>query len=143
MSVTHRQSLKVAVVDSQLGKKKLDSEGAAIAGVRMNVSQAYTGVPGLLQKFINDNDAAAWAEILNKIDDIYDQIDGSLGALDRETGFAGEVQARVRSGKKLLFKPNLVGPMVIDPATHGEGLGAPICRPWIETASASRPGPRE
>ena len=59
MSVMHRQSLKIAVVDSQLGKKKLDSEGAAIAGVRMDVSQAYTGVPGLLQKFINDNDTAA------------------------------------------------------------------------------------
>ena len=59
MSVMHRQSLKIAVVDSQLGKKKLDSEGAAIASVRMDVSQACTGVPGLLQKFINDNDTAA------------------------------------------------------------------------------------
>jgi hypothetical protein len=73
----------------------------------------------LLQKVIDDNDAAAWAEILNKIDYLYDQLDDSLGALDRKTGFAGEVQARVRSGKKLLFKPNLVGPMVIDPASHG------------------------
>ena len=65
MSVTHRQSLKVAVVDSQLEKKKLDSKGAAIAGVRMDVSQACTGVSGLLQKFINENHAAAWAKILN------------------------------------------------------------------------------
>ena len=133
-----REYPKGAVVDSPLGKKQVDSEGAAISGVRMDVSRAYAGVPGLLQKVINDNDAAAWTEITNKIDYIYDNLDYSLAGLDRETGFAGEVQAQIRSGKKLLFKPNLVGPTVIDPVTHGEDLGAPICTEWPLMAALMR-----
>ena len=120
------------------GEKQVDSEGAAISGVRMEVSRAYAGIPGLLQKVINENDAAAWTEITNKIDYIYDNLDYSLAGLDRETGFAGEVQAQVRSGKKLLFKPNLVGPTVIDPVTHGEDLGAPICTEWPLMAALMR-----
>jgi hypothetical protein len=49
---------KGAVVDSQLGKKKVDSVGAPISGVRMDVSKAYAGVPGLLRKVINESDIA-------------------------------------------------------------------------------------
>jgi len=138
MSATQGEVSKGVVVDSPLGQKKVDSEGSPICGVRMDVSRAYAGIPGLLQKVINDNDAAAWTEITNKIDYIYDNLDYSLAGLDRETGFADEVQAQVRSGKKLLFKPNLVGPHVIDPATHGEGLGAPICTEWPLMAALMR-----
>ena len=79
-------------------------------GSGWRISKAYAGVPGLLQKVINENDTAAWTEITNRIDYIYANLDSSLAGLDKETGFAGEVQAQVRSGKKLLFKPNLVGP---------------------------------
>ncbi len=138
MSARHGEFSKGVVVDSPLGQKQVDSGGAPISGVRMEVSRAYAGIPGLLQKVINDNDAAAWTEIADKIDYIYDHLDYSLAGLDRETGFAGEVQAQVRSGKKLLFKPNLVGPVVIDPATHGEGLGAPICTEWPLVAALMR-----
>jgi hypothetical protein len=161
---TIREYSKGAVVDSQLGKRNVDSEGAPISGVRMDVSKAYAGVPGLLQKVINEsdksawteitgayagvpgllqrvvnkNDTPAWVEIRNKIDYIYSNLDYSLAGLDRETGFSSEVQSQIRSGKKLLFKPNLVGPSVIDPATHGEGSGDPICTQWPLIAALMR-----
>jgi hypothetical protein len=138
MSATGREFLKGVMVNSPLGQRKIDSEGAPISGVRMIVSKAYAGVPGLLQKVINDNDTTAWTEILDKIDYIYANLDYSLAGLDRETGFAAEVQAQVKSGKKLLFKPNLVAPMIIDFVTHGEGLGAPICTEWPFIAALMR-----
>lgn len=90
MSAISSEYPKGAVVDSPRGQKKVDSEGAAISGVRMDVSRACAGVPGLLQKVINANDTAACTEITNKIDYIYDILDYSLTGLDRETGFARE-----------------------------------------------------
>jgi hypothetical protein len=165
MSATLREYSKGSVVDSQLGKRKVDSEGAPISGVRMDVSKAYAGVPGLLQKVINktdtssrkeitgayggvpglfqkgdvnENDTASWKEIISKIDYIYANLDHALTELDRETGFAGKVLSQIKSGKKLFFKPNLVSPMVIDPATHGEGAGDPICTQWPLIATLMR-----
>jgi hypothetical protein len=138
MSATPGGFSKGAVVNSPLGQKQADSEGSPVCGVRMEVSRAYAGIPGLLQKVINDNDVAAWAEISEKIDYIYGNLNYSLAGLDRETSFAGEVQTQVWSGKKLLFKPNLVAPKVIDPVTHGEDLGAPICTEWPLIAALMR-----
>lgn len=138
MSALDKQHLKDDVVSSDLGKRKIDFAGSPVSGSRMDVSRAYAGVPALLQKVINEDDTAAWTEILGKIDYIYANLDASLGGLDRETGFASEVQAQIRSGKKLLFKPNLVGPFVIDPVTHGEGLGAPVCTEWPLMAALMR-----
>ena len=43
---------------------------------------------------ISNDDAAAWAEILSKIDSIYDNLDASLSGLERETSFASEVRAQ-------------------------------------------------
>jgi hypothetical protein len=164
MSAIQKEFSKGSTVDSQLGKTKVDSEGAAISGVRMDVSRAYAGVPGLLQKVINEsdksawtgitgayggvpglvqkvvdkNDTPAWKEIKIKINYIYSNLDHALAELDRETGFASKVQSQIKSGKKLLFKPNLVSPFVIDPATHGEGLGDPICTQWPLIAALMR-----
>jgi hypothetical protein len=164
MMGTVREYSKGAVVDSQLGKKNIDSEGAAISGVRMDVSKAYAGIPRLLQKVINERDTSAWTEITgsyagvpgilqsvvketdtpawveikNKIDYIYSNLNYSLAELDREIGFGSEVQSQIKLGKKLLFKPNLVSPMVIDPTTHGEGPGAPICTEWPLVAALMR-----
>lgn len=129
---------KGAVVDSPLGKRKLDAGGATISGVRMDVTKAYAGIPRLLQKVINDNDAAAWNDIISKIDYIYVNLDLSLSGLDREAGFAARVQSQMAAGKKLLFKPNLVAPTVIDPETHGEGPGARICTEWPLIAALMR-----
>lgn len=164
MNATIREYSKIEVVDSPLGKRKIDSDGAPISGMRMEVYKAYSGVPGLLQKVINEGaasawtgitgsyggipglpgdvitkgDSAAWKEIKNKIDYIYNNLDYILAGLDRESGFAGEVQSQIKSGKKLLFKPNLIGPAVIDAATHGEGIGDAICTQWPMVAALMR-----
>ena len=58
-----------------IGQVKIDSEGAAISGVRMIGTEAYAGVPALLQKVINENDSQAWEKIVRKIDYIYNNID--------------------------------------------------------------------
>jgi len=135
---TLERSLKGTPVRSDIGRTKTDSDGSPVCGTRMDALRAYAGVPGLLRKVIDENDGDAWAEITGKIDYIYTHIGYALRALDRETGFIGEVQSQVRSGKKLLFKPNLVGPQVIDPVTHGEDLGAPICTDWSVMAALMR-----
>jgi len=125
-------------VDSVIGQVKIDSEGAAISGVRMIGTEAYAGVPALLQKVINENDSQAWEKIVRKIDYIYNNIDYSLTGLDNETGFGREIKSQMRSGKKLLFKPNLVAPDVISPDTHGEGSGDPVCTQWPFVAALIR-----
>ena len=104
----------------------------------MDPSKAYAEIPQLLQKVINDDDKEAWVSIVEKIDYIYANIDHSLICLDMETDFIKEVKLQVESGKKLLFKPNLVGPQVIEPNTHGEDLGAPICTDWSVIAALMR-----
>ncbi len=121
---------RVLIVDSPLGEKKVDSSGSAISGVRMDTSKAYFQIPELLQKFINENDSSAWSVITDKINYIYSNVDCALTGLNRETDFGSKVQLEIRSGKKLLFKPNLVNPSVIDHETHGEALGAAICTEW-------------
>ncbi|MBZ2165463.1 DUF362 domain-containing protein [Methanobacterium spitsbergense] len=125
-------------IDSELGKKNTDSKGSPVCAARMDPSKAYAEIPQLLQKVINDDDPEAWAAIVEKIDYIYAHIDHSLICLDMETGFIKEVKFLTESGKKLLFKPNLVGPQVIEPNTHGEDLGAPICTDWSVIAALMR-----
>ena len=129
---------KGTLVNSEMGIKETDSQGSPVCGARMDPSKAYAEIPELLQKVINDDDRDAWAAIVKKIDYIYAHVDHSLVYLDRETNFIEEVQSQVKSGKKLLFKPNLVGPQVIEPDTHGEDLGAPICTDWSVIAALMR-----
>lgn len=135
LKAKHLESL---IVDSELGQVKIDSEGSPISGVRMIVTEAYAGVPALLQKVINENDSQAWEKIVQKIDYIYNNIDYSLAGLDNETGFGREIKSQTRSGKKLLFKPNLVAPDVISLDTHGEGSGDPVCTQWPFIAALMR-----
>lgn len=129
---------KVNIVDSEIRKKRIDSEGSPVSGARMNASKAYDNIPELLQKVIDDDDKKAWVAIVKKIDYIYDHINYTLFNLDKETNFIEQVQSQTKSGKKLLFKPNLVGPQVIDPDTHKEDLGAPICTDWSVIAALMR-----
>lgn len=125
-------------LNSDIDNKKTDSQGSPVCGAKMDASKAYAEIPELLQKVINLDDEAAWATIVKKIDYIYDHIDYSLVSLDKETDFISKLQSEIQSGKKLLFKPNLVGPQVIDPDTHGEDLGAPICTDWSMIAALMR-----
>jgi len=130
--------LESLLFDTPIGKKKIDLEGSPVSGVRMEVSKAYAGIPVLLQKVIDQNDQNAWQEITNKIDYIYSNLDFSLGSLDKETGFGKEVQSQIKHGKRLLFKPNIVAPLVIDPTTHGEGSAAIIATEWSLIAALMR-----
>jgi len=127
-----------AMQGNQPGGLVVDTSGSTVAGVRMDASKAYAGIPELLRKVIDENDALAWNEIKQRIDFIVTHLDFAFGALDRETGFIAEVRAQVKKGKKLLFKPNLVSPTVVDPDTHGEGTGSPICTEWAVIAALMR-----
>jgi hypothetical protein len=126
---------KVDSVDSELGKKNIDSKGSPVCVARMDASKAYKEIPQLLQKVINEEDTVAWSAIVEKIDYIYAHINNTLICLDSETNFINQVQSQIESGKKLLFKPNLVGPQVIESESHGEDLGAPICTDWSVIAA--------
>ncbi len=125
-------------VQSSIGELGTDASGSAVAAVRMDPDRAYTGVPELLRQVIDEDSLEAWQEIRGRIDYIYDNLGHALGKLDEETAFAGSVGERIRQGKKLLFKPNLVAPLCIDPATHGEGMAHTACTEWPFVAAVMR-----
>ena len=126
------------IVECGLGKAPIDSIGAPIGAVRMDPAKSYTSIPQLLQKFINESDPGAWDRIKEKIDYTYAGLDHALRPLDEATGFAEKVRDQVKKGKKVLFKPNIVSPLCIDPLSHGEGLGDPACTPWAFMAALLR-----
>jgi hypothetical protein len=125
-------------LETELGTMSADHEGAVITGCRLEAAKAYAGVPELLQKVIDSNDSDAWEEIGRRIDYIYQHLDIAMTELDRRTGFAQQVNARLAAGKKLLFKPNIVGANCIDFVSHGEGLGSAITTDWTFFAALMR-----
>jgi len=125
-------------VKSSLGNLTVDHDGSPVAVAKLHPDRAYLGVPLLLQKFINDNDVSAWAEIVKKIDYIYDNVDYIMSALGKETHFEKIIRSQVKSGKRLFFKPNLVSPLMLDPVTHGAGLGDSACTEWTVIAALMR-----
>lgn len=117
------------MVQSPIGKRRLDTTGAAIGAVRMNPDIAYGAIPMLLKEYIDNGSDNAWGEIRLRIDNIYDTISNTMEALDSEVSFSGDIIEHLKAGKKLLFKPNLVSLPTLDPRTHGPRLiGA--CTPW-------------
>lgn len=132
------KSLKGLTVDSELGKKKVDFNGSAISAVRLDASKVYDQIPSLLQRYINNKDSIAWLEIVKKIDYIYSNINYLLSELDKEVSFSNKVKSDIGLGKKLLFKPNIVGSIVIDPSSHGESAGKKTCTEWPLVAALMR-----
>jgi len=126
------------IVDSPIGRQETDSSGSPVGVVRMDVSRSYAGVGELLRAYINDSDEGAWGEIRNKIDYMFTSLDLAMAPLERETGFGGEIRARLAKGQKLLFKPNLVVLNCIDPQTHGPDLGRTACTEWSFVAALMR-----
>ncbi len=126
-----------SMVESSLGKASIDSAGAPIGVVRM-APESFLQIPALLQRYINDADQAAWEQIKEKIEYTYAGLDYALRPLAEATGFGEKVKAQAKEGKKVLFKPNLVNPVCIDPFTHGEGLGSPACTQWPFIAALMR-----
>ncbi|MBW2623954.1 MAG: DUF362 domain-containing protein [Deltaproteobacteria bacterium] len=104
----------------------------------MDPEKAYAGIGLLLQKLINDQDENAWGEIAARIDYIYENINKSMTMLETETGFGGKIEERLKKGQKLLFKPNLVTMMGIDPVLHGPGPMTTALTDWSFVAALMR-----
>lgn len=125
-------------VNSPIGKARLDSSGAAIGAVRMDPELSYIGIPMLLKEVIDHASDQAWSRIKEKIDYTFTCMSHALDALEAETSFSDEVKARADRGQKLLFKPNLVGPVTIDRHTHGPGMGRTVSTDWPFVAALMR-----
>lgn len=123
---------------SPLGPRFPDAEGAPLAVLRLDPERSYGGVGLLLQRYINDEDQAAWQEIRRKIDFTFEALDLVLTPWAEETALAKTVKERLDRGQKLLFKPNLVSPLNIDFNTHGPGLGNTACTEWPLVAALMR-----
>ena len=125
-------------VESSIGVLEIDRSGSPIAVTRIEPGRAYAGMPVLLQQFINEDSLTAWEEIKTRIDYIYIALDRTMDMLEEETAFCAGVKTQVEQGKKLLFKPNLVAPLCIDPTTHGEGMAHTTCTEWSFVAALMR-----
>ena len=91
------------IVQSPLGKKRLDNTGAAIGAARMKADEAYGAIPLLLKEYINNNSESAWSKIRVRIDNVYRTVSHALEALDAEESFSNEISNLLKSGKKLCF----------------------------------------
>lgn len=131
-------SFKMTPVDSPLGKRVPDAQGAPIGVIRMDPERAYSGTGVLLQRFINDQEEEAWERIRIKIDYIFESLDLFLTPWQERVDLRPSVHDRLAQGQKLLFKPNLVNPMNIDFITHGPGLGNTACTEWPLVAALMR-----
>ena len=129
---------KGMTVDSPIGKLSIDTAGSPVAAAKMDPARAYVDVPELLRQFIDESNTGAWEQIRSRTDYIYASLDHALSRLNEETGFKEKVKQQVKEGKRLLFKPNMVNPTVIDPLTHGEGLGNTACTSWPFVAALMR-----
>lgn len=125
-------------VESPIGEMSIDAMGSPVAVAKMDTNQAYTGIPGLLKEYINNGDMQAWEEVKTKIDYMYANLDRVLGALDDEAGLGNEIRPHMKERKRLLFKPNLVSPVSLDPVSHGEGGASGACTQWPFMAAVMR-----
>ncbi|MBW1709224.1 MAG: DUF362 domain-containing protein [Deltaproteobacteria bacterium] len=130
--------LGARVIDSPMGKREVDSTGAPVGVVRMDVDQSYAGVGELLQEYINHSSQEAWDKIKAKIDYTYDKLDLALAPLEKVTNFTSEIKAKLEKGQKLLFKPNLVSISNINPQTHEPDMGSFACTEWPFIAALMR-----
>jgi len=129
---------KPLTVESPIGQRKVDSAGSPVGVVRMDVDKSYADAGVLLKKFLNNSDQEAWDRIAEKIDYTFETLDLALRPLAEATGLGHEIQSRLDRGQKLLFKPNLVNPMNIDPQTNGPGFGYTACTEWSFIAALMR-----
>ncbi|MHB1134980.1 MAG: DUF362 domain-containing protein [Chloroflexota bacterium] len=121
-----------------VGPRPADSDGSLLSVVRLAAELSYAGTNALLQTYINDGDEQAWEEIKTKIDYTYDNVAYAMERLNEATGFGQQVTARVARGQKVLFKPNLVSTMNIDPQTHGADAGSTAATEWPFVAALMR-----
>jgi len=125
-------------LDSPIGPQEVDASGAPVGLVRMDVEKSYAGVGELLKDYINNSNQASWDDIKTRIDYTYNCLDQALGPLANQTGLQQEITSRLGKGQKLLFKPNLVGLINIDPQTHGPTPASTTCTEWPFIAALMR-----
>ncbi len=125
-------------LDTAVGKQAVDTTGSPVGVGRLEAEKSYAGIGELLKAYINDSDEGAWETIRAKIDYTYEGLGKALEALEAETGFGAKLRERIDKGQKLLFKPNLVTPMNIDPQTHGPDIGNAACTDWAFVAALMR-----
>jgi hypothetical protein len=125
-------------IETPIGKRLPDSAGSPVGVVRIDPERSYAGVGLLLQQVINDSSQEAWDKIRAKIDYTYEGLDLALAPLKEETGLEKELRDRLNQGQKLLFKPNLVSPINIDPQTHGPTPASTTCTEWPFMAALMR-----
>ena len=93
------------MVQSPIGKRRLDNTDAAVGAARMNPDRAYGAISMLLKEYIDNGSENAWREIQLRIDDIYDTVSNAMEALDGEVSFSEDIIKHLEARKKLLFKP--------------------------------------
>jgi len=126
------------MIETTVGERAIDIEGAAIGVSRMDADQSYVGAGELLQEYIDEGNEASWNTLRQKIDYTFVNLSVALDALEKETEFSTEIRVHLDAGKKLLFKPNLVFPQVIDPITHGPTSVSTTCTEWLFMAALMR-----
>jgi len=130
--------LKKVPLVSPLGTRESDTSGSPVGVVHLDPSRSYVGIGELLQQYIDNSDQRAWDQIKAKIDYTFENLESALGPLEAETGFSGEVKARLARGQRLLIKPNLVNIYCIHPLTHGPDNGSTTCTEWPFVAALMR-----
>lgn len=126
------------LINTPFGEISPDIDGSPIGLARIDPDKSYSGIGDLLQEFINNSDQAAWEKIRKKIDHTFECIDLALDALKKETSFHIEIESRLEKGQKLLFKPNIVNPVCINPQSHDPGMGSTACTEWAFVAALMR-----
>jgi hypothetical protein len=126
------------LVGSPVGKRETDRSGSPVGVVRVDPDRSYSGIGELLREYINEASREAWEKIRAKIDYTYENLGFALSALEAETHFGAEIKRRIEEGRKLLFKPNLVNILNIDPETHGPDRGSTACTEWPFVAALMR-----
>jgi len=123
--------------DSNEKAGEFDATGSPVAVVKLDGLKIYDGISTLLKDYIDRAEESSWEKITGKIDYLYENIVILLDDLNRQTGFGGQIKTEV-GRKKLLFKPNMVIPTVIDGSTHYEGPGSAPCTHWYFLAAVMR-----
>ena len=126
------------LMNSPFGEIGPDDDGSPIGLVHIDPDKSYSGIGGLLQEYINNSDQVTWEKIREKIDHTFECLDLALEALKEETHFHIEIDSRLEKGQKLLFKPNIVSPVCINPQSHDPGMGSTACTEWAFVAALMR-----
>ncbi|MFX1499464.1 MAG: DUF362 domain-containing protein [Promethearchaeota archaeon] len=122
----------------KIGNETQDSSGSHIAIVRIHPERAYIGIPELLKEVIDDSNNESWRKICEKIDYIYENLNYIFRALKEETWLKDKFRLKIEKGKIILFKPNIVNPLIIDPITHNEGIATKVSTEWALIAALMR-----